>query len=149
MRGIFKFLATGFDVGFLPGAPGTYGTVVGVGLYLLVAHLPIYLYLLFTITFAFFAIWVTNGALPSFKRDDPSEIVIDEMAGFLVTMIGLPVTWLNIGMGFVFFRLFDIIKPPPIRMIDRKMKGGLGVVSDDLLAGVFACALIWIIRLFV
>lgn len=147
VRTIFKFLATGLDVGYIPGAPGTYGTLVAVVLYYFVAHLPVYLYILFAITFVFFSVWVTKGALPYFEGEDPEEIVIDEIAGYIVTMIGLPFSWIYIVLGFVFFRVFDVLKPFPIRWFDRNCEGALGVVLDDVAAGIFSCICLWAIRL--
>lgn len=149
MNKIYKFFATGFGVGCIPGAPGTYGTVVGAGLYLLICDLPLFSYILFCAAFLFFSVWIISKALPQFSSEDPCPIVIDEMAGFFVTMIGLPFTWLNLGLGFVLFRFFDILKPPPIRTIDRNVKGAWGIVLDDIAAGILACITIWIIRIFV
>lgn len=132
----------------IPGAPGTYGTVVAAALYALVYSLPLVSYILFCIAFIFFAVWVTARALPQFEGNDPGAIVIDEMAGFMVAMIGHPFTPLNLGLGFVFFRLFDIIKPPPIRQLEKRLKGAWGIVLDDVLAGIFACILVWVVRMF-
>lgn len=148
MKGVYKFFATGFDFGYLPGAPGTYGTVVGVGLYLIFSGLTPCSYAVFAVGFGFISVWITAMALLSFQEKDPQPIVIDEMAGFLVTMIGHPPTWLNIGMGFVLFRLFDITKPPPIRWLERKIPGAWGIVIDDITAGIFASISIWLIRRF-
>lgn len=146
MKGIFRFLATGLDVGLIPGAPGTYGTLVGVLLYLAVVGLPTYLYILFCITFTFFAVWIAANALPSFEAKDPRQIVIDEIAGFLVAMIGAPFSWLNIAIGFALFRLFDVAKPQPIRYFDRKVAGAWGVVLDDIFAGLFAAVVSFAVR---
>ena len=104
-------------------------------------------YVFFCIAFVFFAVWITRGALSHFEGEDPSQIVIDEIAGFMIAMIGHPFTWLNIGLGFVLFRVFDILKPPPIRQIDSKIKGAWGIVLDDVVAGVFACVVVWLVRI--
>lgn len=147
-RKLILFFATGGGVGFLPGAPGTYGTAVAVLLYWAVANLPTWHYLLFTFTFSFFSVWVAGLAEQSFQEHDSQKIVIDEIAGYLVTMLFIPFHWKYSIAGFVVFRLFDIMKPWPIRLIDRKWKGGWGVVGDDLLAGIFGClvmqGLIWL-----
>lgn len=144
---LILFFATGGGVGFLPGAPGTYGTAVGVLLYWAVAHLPTWHYLLFTFTFSLFSVWVAGLAEQSFQEHDSQKIVIDEIAGYLVTMLFIPFHWKYAIAGFVVFRLFDIMKPWPIRLIDQKWKRGWGIVGDDLLAGIFGnltmLVLIW------
>ena len=145
LKGIYKFLATGFDSGYIPGAPGTYGTAVAALLYIGLSGMSLISYVIFCIGFTFLSVWITRGALPHFKGDDPSVIVIDEMAGMFITMIGVPFTWLNLGIGFILFRLFDITKPPPIGIVDRKLKGAWGIVLDDVIAGIFACAVFWLI----
>jgi phosphatidylglycerophosphatase A len=71
------------------------------------------------------------------ERDDPAEVVIDEVAGILITFFLLPLSWLQLCFGFVLFRLFDILKPYPVRRLE-KLKGGFGIVADDLMAGVYA-----------
>lgn len=149
LKGILRFIATGFEFGKLPGAPGTYGTVIGAGLYILVSGLPAISYVLFTIAFVFLSVWIVAQILPDYETEDPQEIVIDEIAGLFVAMLFHPFTWLNLGLAFVLFRLFDIIKPPPIRQIERKVKGAWGIVLDDVVAGLFACIVIWVIRLFI
>jgi len=83
------------------------------------------------------AIWASDRTQELLGRTDPSEVVIDEVAGFLVTMLLLPTSWVNMGLGFVLFRFFDIAKPWPVRQAER-LKGGFGIVVDDLLAGVYA-----------
>ena len=136
------FLAYGFGAGLSPKAPGTMGTVVAI---------PIYLLLLYTGTggyYAFLAVALVAGVFIcgyTAKRigvDDPKGVVWDEIVGYLITMLGLPpgVVWL-VG-GFLLFRLFDIWKPWPIRWIDRNVKGGLGIMADDVVAAVFACLIL-------
>ena len=149
MKKALKFIVTGLNSGYIPGAPGTYGTIVGVLLYLAIYQLPFISYILFCIAFVFFSVWSIGQVLSDFDSDDPSAVVIDEMAGFFIAMIGHPFSWLTLGMGFVLFRFFDIVKPFPIRLIDRKVKGPWGIVLDDVLAGVFACIVIWLVRIFI
>lgn len=149
MKSFFKIMATGLGVGYIPGAPGTYGTVIAAGLYLLIYSLPLYLYMPFCVVFVLLAIWTTAGALPLFKTKDPGPIVIDEIAGFLITMIALPFSWVNLGLGFIIFRVFDIIKPPPIRWIEKRLNGAWGVVLDDVAAGIYANVVLWVIVIFV
>lgn len=136
MKNFILFLATGGGVGFLPGAKGTYGTAVGVLLYWAVSGLPPVHFLLFTVTFFFLSVWCAGLAEVYFQKKDSQQIVIDEIAGYLVTMLFLPFQWKYAVAGFVVFRLFDILKPFPIRLAERKLKGGWGVVLDDILAGV-------------
>ena len=84
-------------------------------------------------------------AAKELREKDPPAIVIDELFGFWVTMAGFPVTWISVLVGFVCFRIFDIWKPWPIWVFDRDLEGGLGIVMDDLAAGIYAHALLWIV----
>ena len=144
---IILFFATA-GVGYLPGSKGTYGTIVGVGFYLLVYSLSPLHFLLFTLIFSLFAVWTAEIAEQTFQEKDSQRIVIDEIAGYFVTMLFIPARWDLIIAGFVVFRLFDILKPFPLRWIERKLKGGWGVVCDDLAAGVFANIVLQIILKF-
>jgi len=131
-------LSMWFGIGLLPGIPGTFGTVGAIPLYVLTDRLGARyqaLFLLITITGA---IWSSHRSQCILGRVDPREIVIDEVAGFFVTIIFLPFTWLTLIAGFFLFRFFDILKPPPIRKVEKKVMGGFGVVLDDVLAGVYA-----------
>ena len=83
------------------------------------------------------AIWTAGRSQDLLGRNDPSEVVIDEVAGFLLTLFLLPCSWLSLGSGFVLFRLFDILKPYPVRQ-SESLRGGFGIVMDDLLAGLYA-----------
>lgn len=143
MRHIIRFLATGFYVGKVPVAPGTAGTVMGVLFYILIQHLPPILYVLTTITFIFVAAWVATKMQEFMGEQDPPEIVIDEMAGFLVTMAFHKFDISLIVAGFILFRVFDIVKPFPIRWVERHFLSGWGVVLDDVAAGIYANAALW------
>ena len=133
-----RVLATWFGCGFIPFAPGTAGTLAAVPVAVLWQPYgwPARLAFLLILTGA--AIWAAGRVERILQVEDPSQIVIDEVAGFLLTMLLLPVSWLTLFLGFVFFRLFDILKPFPVRMLEKRFKGGWGVVADDLAAGVYA-----------
>jgi phosphatidylglycerophosphatase A len=131
-------LATGFGVGFSPIAPGTMGTLVAIPVYLLLSQIPFPLYELTLVTFFFFSSWISENAEKHFGKKDDQRIVIDEVMGFLVTMLWVPKTIFFVIFGFFLFRFFDILKPFPIRHLERRWKGGYGVVFDDVLAGIYA-----------
>ena len=140
MRRFVILFATWGGTGFSPFASGTVGTLGAIPFYLALCRLPLPLYLLTTLAFTLFACWVSGHAEVVFAEKDSGTIVIDEVAGYLVTMIALPHTWLAVAAGFFFFRLFDVLKPQPARWFDRSLKNGYGVVLDDIAAGIYACA---------
>jgi len=132
------FLAFGFGAGLSPKAPGTMGTLVAVPLFLLLAYLPVYAYLAL-ITAAFLVgIYLCGRTASDLGVHDHGGIVWDEFVGYWITMILVPVTWYWVLAGFVLFRVFDILKPFPIGWLDKKVGGGLGIMIDDVLAGVYA-----------
>ncbi len=131
------FLATGFFIGTVPFAPGTFGSIIGLPVYFLISKLNIFLSVICTLLFIFFAIWVAAAAGKILKKEDPAEIVIDEIAGLIVTFVGLPFTLKTAIAGFIIFRTFDILKPFPIRTLEKKVAGGPGVVLDDVMAGIY------------
>jgi len=140
MRRFVILCATWGGIGFSPVASGTVGTLGAIPLYLVLARLPLPLYLLGCLAFTLFACWVSGLAEVVFAQKDSGKIVIDEVAGYLVTMIALPRTLEAVAAGFFLFRLFDIVKPQPARWFDRSLKNGYGVVLDDIAAGLYACA---------
>lgn len=121
----------------MPHAPGTSGTLVGVLVYLVFAQFHWSLYLLSVIALSFLAIYVAQEAEKLFNKKDASQIVIDEIVGFQFTMFLVAPTVVHIAIGFILFRLFDIIKPFPIRLCERRLPGGYGVVGDDIIAGIY------------
>lgn len=131
------FLATGFFIGTVPFAPGTFGSIIGLPICYLISRLNILIAVICTILFILFAIWMAAVAEKLLKRKDAGEIVIDEIAGLIVTLVGLPFTLKTAIAGFIIFRAFDILKPFPIRLLEKKVAGGPGVVLDDVLAGLF------------
>jgi phosphatidylglycerophosphatase A len=132
------WLAYGFGAGLSPWAPGTVGTVAAIPLYLLLAELPLMGYLGVLLLFFGLGLWACGKTARELNAHDPSAIVWDEILGYLLTMAAAPPGWLWMALGFVLFRFFDILKPWPIRELDRKVSGGLGVILDDLLAGAMA-----------
>lgn len=141
-RNPLHLLAFGLGSGFVPKAPGTAGTLVGIPLFLLLSDLPLAWYL--AVVALLFAVGIPLCTRVS--RDlgvhDHGGIVWDEIVGFLVTMTAAPPGVLPLMLGFVLFRLFDILKPWPIRALDRRIGGGLGIMLDDLVAGLFAAAVL-------
>jgi phosphatidylglycerophosphatase A len=131
------FLATGFFIGTVPFAPGTFGSIIGLPICFLISRLNILLSVICTILFILFAIWMAAAAEKVLKKRDAGEIVIDEIAGLIVTFVGLPFTLKTVIIGFIIFRTFDILKPFPIRTLEKKVAGGPGVVLDDVLAGLY------------
>jgi phosphatidylglycerophosphatase A len=146
-RRLVLFFATGFGSGFVPVMPGTAGTAAGVVLFFILSPLSLSLYLLTTVAFIFISIWNAHQAALYLQVKDPPQIVIDEIAGYLVTMASFPFTWPYVAAGFIIFRVFDIIKPYPAGWIDRKVAGGYGIVLDDVAAGIYANVVLQIIRL--
>ena len=130
-------VATGFGAGYAPFAPGTFGTLVAVPLgWLLLGAGPVVQLVLVAVAAAI-AIRAADIAAPEFRLKDPGQIVVDEIAGFLVTVALLPAGWRTLAAGFLLFRVFDVLKPPPCRRAEM-LPGGLGVVADDLMAGLYA-----------
>ena len=134
-------LSFGFGSGLLPRAPGTWGTLAAIPLYWVLSHCNWKVYLLFTVLAFLIGIFVCGRTARFLDVHDDSRIVWDEIVGYLLTMFLMPADWFWIITGFVLFRLFDIWKPQPIRWIDARVTGGLGIMLDDVLAAFFA----WII----
>jgi phosphatidylglycerophosphatase A len=140
LQKLVLFLATGFGAGYSPIAPGTCGTFVALPIYFAFEYglrSPVF-YMAATVLLSVAAVFIAERAEQLFGDHDNQKIVIDEIAGFLVTMAWLPRTWQAVVGGFVLFRILDAWKPWPIRVLDRRVKGGLGVVVDDLAAGIIA-----------
>ena len=130
-------LATAFYVGRVPFAPGTFGTLMGLPLCLLLSRLPVGLAVACVALFIGCAVGVAAAAEKIIQQKDPAQIVIDEIAGFMVVFVGLPLNVHTVVLGFIIFRGFDIFKPFPIRLLERKVSGGSGIVLDDVVAGLY------------
>jgi phosphatidylglycerophosphatase A len=132
------FLAFGFGSGAIPWAPGTMGTIVAIPFFLVLSYLPLPAYLVVVLILFTVGVWLCEIAAKDTGVDDHPGIVWDEIVGYLITMIAVPCHFNWIVAGFILFRIFDIWKPWPIRVIDKQLKGGLGIMLDDVLAGVYA-----------
>ena len=132
------FLATGCYVGNLPIAPGTFGSVLGLSLCYFLSKIGLLLAMFLAIAFILCAMWIAHEAEKILQAKDPGCIVIDEIAGMILTLIGLPFNMMTIILGFAMFRGLDIWKPYPIRFMEKKLPGGVGVVMDDVAAGILS-----------
>ena len=130
------FFSTVGYVGKIPFAPGTFGSVIGLVICLVLSRVSLSISVLFIIALILAAVWLSERAEQIIGKKDPGCIVIDEVAGMVVTMAGLPFNTLTAIAGFVLFRVLDIMKPPPVRTIQDSLSGGAGVVMDDVAAGI-------------
>jgi phosphatidylglycerophosphatase A len=143
------FIATGFYSGYLPKAPGTWGSLVGLLLFFLLHTLNLQIYLAVVAAIFVIGTFAAGEAEKIMDRKDPGLVVIDEIVGILITMIAIPATPLAMALGFILFRIFDIWKPFPIRLIDQRFHGGLGIMLDDIVAGIFSLIILQLIIRFI
>ncbi|MDO6461173.1 phosphatidylglycerophosphatase A [Granulosicoccaceae sp. 1_MG-2023] len=135
-----NFFSLGFGSGLAPKAPGTFGTLAAVPLWWLLQPLPLSVYLLVTLIACVAGIWFCDVTARDLGVHDHSGIVWDEIAGFLITMVAAPAGLGWLIAGFALFRFFDVLKPWPISWFDRQVHGGLGIMLDDIVAGLMALA---------
>jgi phosphatidylglycerophosphatase A len=149
LRNPLHLLSLGFGAGLSPYAPGTVGTIVSVPLYLLLSQLALIPYV--TVIIAGFAlgVYLCHYTSKALGVHDHSGIVWDEFIGYWITMIAVPaITWQWVLTGFVLFRFFDIVKPWPVKLADKRLKGGFGIMFDDVLAGLYALACMQLIGVY-
>ncbi len=139
------FMAFGFGTGLSRYMPGTIGTLAAIPLYLLIAESGLIVYTFFTISVTLIGIQICDSAAHKLQVHDFGGIVWDEIAGLLITLWMIPFSMQNFLIGFVLFRIFDIFKPWPIKWIDKQVHGGLGIMLDDVIAGIFACLILHLI----
>jgi len=132
------FLSLGFGSGLAPVAPGTFGTLAAVPLYLLAEPLSLTAYILLTVFMLLAGIALCSNTSRTLGVHDHGGIVWDEITGYFITMIAAPPGWIWMVTGFALFRLFDIWKPWPIGWLDQKISGGTGIMLDDVAAGIYA-----------
>ena len=142
-----RLLACGLGLGLLPRAPGTWGTVLGVALYFALQPLGSLNYAVVVLVLAGVGVWLCGATAAELDSADPAVIVWDEVVGYLVCMFAAPSGWLWPLLGFVLFRCFDIFKPWPVSWADRRLHGGLGIMLDDVLAGLYALAILQAVAL--
>lgn len=137
-RNPVHFAAFGFGSGAAPVAPGTFGTALAVLIYLLLPEMSWPMYALFLVLSFAIGVWLCGKTASDIGIHDHGGIVWDEFVGYWITMFLAPPGWVWILLGFGLFRVFDIIKPWPIRWLDKNVGGGFGVMIDDVLAGLMA-----------
>ncbi len=134
------FLALGFGLGLAPKAPGTFGTFAALPFIFATMAAPLWVQLAVAAFLSLVGIYLCGKAADDAGVHDHPAIVWDEIAGFYITMIGVALSWQTLLVGFVLFRFFDIVKPFPIKVLDRHVGGGIGIMADDILAGLFSLA---------
>tara|TARA_R110002095_G_scaffold137609_2_gene119237 strand:- start:294 stop:776 length:483 start_codon:yes stop_codon:yes gene_type:complete len=144
------FIAFGFGSGLAPKAPGTFGTLVAIPLYLILAPLSLINFLIVLALLSLFSFYIAGKSAEMLGVHDHGGIVIDEICGYLLTMALAPPGWYWVVTGFVLFRIFDIVKPWPINILDKRVSGGVGIVLDDLMAGIYALLslelIVWLVN---
>ena len=140
MKNPVHFLALGFGSGLVPVMPGTFGSLAAIPLLLLCMSLSTPSFIAVTLIASVVGIYLCGKTADDMQVHDHGSIVWDEIAGMFVTFLFLPLTASTLVLGFLLFRLFDILKPWPIGIIDKRLHGGTGIMLDDLLAGAMACA---------
>ena len=142
MRSPVQLLAVGFGSGFFPKAPGTAGTLVAIPMVLLTANLPVLVQCVSLALIIGLGCYICDAAAKFVGIEDPGIVVWDEIAGFCVAMFLVPVTVATICLGFLIFRIFDVLKPWPISTVEHSLSGGVGIMMDDVVAGALTCGIL-------
>lgn len=148
MKNPVHLLAFGFGSGLSPKAPGTMGTLAAIPFFLLMQDLSATYYLLILLVASLVGIYLCGKTADDLGVHDHPGIVWDEFVGYWLTMFMAPSGWLWVVIGFVLFRIFDILKPWPISWLDKRVAGGFGIMVDDLLAGLFALLCLQLLAVF-
>ena len=139
------FFSFGFGTGLMPKAPGTFGTLPAIVLVWLFAPLDVAAYMGVVVFAAIIGIYLCGATAKAMGEHDAPAIVWDEIAGYMIAMIAVPVSWQSLLLAFVLFRIFDIIKPWPISWLDKKVDGGFGIMLDDIVAGFISLVLMHVV----
>ncbi len=145
LQKIALFIATGLGTGYMPKAPGTWGSFLGIAIGYLISGLPQAIALFMLAVLTLLAVWASSRAIAHFSNQDPGQVVIDEIAGMALTLFAIPMDLPKIIGGFLLFRALDIVKPFPIKQIESRFHGGFGIVMDDLVAGLGANIILQIV----
>ena len=143
---VVLFIATGCFIGKIPFAPGTFGSLAGILLCFILSKTSELAAIFCLVVFIIFSICIANDAEKILNKKDPGNIVIDEIAGMAVTLLGLPFNVFYVATGFIVFRILDISKPFPISYIEKRIPGGAGIVLDDVAAGIIANVILRMIQ---
>lgn len=143
------FCALGFGSGLIPLMPGTFGSLAAVPLLLASSYFSPFYFVAITVLFCVVGIHFCGRTADDMQVHDHGAIVWDEIAGMFVTLLFLPVNWVTLLAGFLLFRVFDILKPWPINVIDKRVHGGWGIMLDDIIAGAMACACLHLLIKFI
>lgn len=141
------FLAYGFGTGLIPFAPGTFGSLVGIALFWLMASLGAGTYAGIVVVLFIAGIFICGQTARDTVAVDPGFIVYDEIVGFLVAIYLMPREWRWIAAGFVVYRIFDIWKPFPIHAVEEKLELGTAIMADDVIAGIYTLLILQLARL--
>jgi phosphatidylglycerophosphatase A len=144
---VILFFASGLGLGYLPLVPGTWGTVLGVAVYFFLGRMTIWAVVPIVVGLMLVSFWLADQAEQILITRDPQVVVIDEVVGYLITMISFSTNWRYLLAGFFLFRFFDIVKIWPASWFDKSGKRGFAVVMDDVAAGVYANIVMQVIRL--
>jgi phosphatidylglycerophosphatase A len=145
MTGIYRSIATFWGAGNFPVAPGTVGSMATIPLYLIIRGLSLTWYLIVVGVFAVLGVLAAEAMEKEWGRD-PSRVVIDEVVGMLLALAGRPKGLKDILYAFVLFRVFDIVKPPPVGTLDKGLHGGIGIMADDMAAGLLSALILKIMK---
>lgn len=148
LKSPIHFCSLGFGTGLAPKAPGTFGTLPAVLLVWLFAPLGVAEYIGVVAFFTIIGIYLCGATAKAMGQHDAPAIVWDEIAGYMIAMIAIPVTWQALLLAFVLFRIFDILKPWPISWFDQQVEGGLGIMLDDVIAGLMTLVLMHLALLY-
>jgi phosphatidylglycerophosphatase A len=140
MRNPVHFLALGFGSGLVPMMPGTFGSLAALPILFAMSFVTLEVFIVITVVSFLVGIYLCGKTARDLKMHDHGSIVWDEVAGMMVTFIAIPLNPLSLLLGFLLFRFFDILKPWPISVFDRRLDGGFGIMIDDIVAGAIACA---------